>query len=597
MLNCVIRLPVFSCVAAAGLSLLLPGCTRPPDDSDGQSAQPPFILLDTAEAGLDFSYINGAYGSLHNAETMGAGAALLDYDNDGDLDVYFVQGNDLRNWPGGTQDDGPTNMAHRDRLYRNDLEVTPDGTRRLHFTDVTDKSGIVATGYGMGVATGDFDNDDWQDLYVTNFGLNQLWRNAGDGTFEDVTAAAGVAGEGDAWSTSAAFLDYDGDRLPDLYVANYIAERLTDPKRCYARNSAPDYCGPDAYPGQTNRLYRNQGGGIFSDITATSGVGAVSAASLGVVAADFNNDDRQDIFVANDGMENELWINKGTGTFSEQGVQRGVAVNATGDTEASMGVSAGDFDGDGDTDLFMTHLTRESNTLYENDGRGQFMDRTIATGLAAPSLPYTGFGTAWSDYDNDGWLDLLVVNGAVSLHNRTVTPGRSPLAEPNQLFHARGDGTFEDVTALAGNALQLVEVSRGAAFGDIDNDGDTDVIITNNDGPVRVLLNQAPPDHHWLGLSLKEASPDRYALGARIAVELKGSDGETRQLWRTASTDGSYLCASDPRILVGLGMSTRIGRLRVYWPNGDVEQWEDLPVDRYHELGQGKGHPVAKDET
>ena len=595
MLNGATRGALSACLIAACLSLS--ACDRSSDDLHEPQDQPLFTLIDTTDAGIGFSHINGASGRLHMAETMGAGAALLDYDNDGDLDLYLVQGNALSGNTENAHDTGLVDTLRSDRLYRNDLEVAPDGARRLGFTDVTDESGIVATGYGMGVASDDFDNDGWPDLYVTNVGPNQLWRNTGNGTFEDVTVSAGVAGESE-WSTSAVFLDYDGDRLADLYVANYVAERLADPKRCYARNSIPDYCNPRSYPAQTNRLYRNLGNGEFSDVTATSGVGSVSAASLGVLAADFNNDGRQDIFVANDGMDNELWINEADSTFSEQGLQRGVAVNIAGETEASMGVTAGDFDGDGDPDLFMTHLMGESNTLYVNDGRGQFMDRSIATGIGAPSLPYTGFGTAWFDYDNDGWLDLLVVNGAVSLDNRPVTADRSPLAEPNQLFHARGDGTFEDATASGGPALQLVEVSRGAAFGDIDNDGDTDAVITNNGGPVRVLVNEAVGrGHHWLGLSLKEPGPGYYAPGARVVVELGGKGGETRALWRTASTGGSYLSAGDPRILVGLGTATRIERLRVFWPNGDIEQWEDLPVDQYHELEHGKGKAVAKDEA
>jgi hypothetical protein len=595
MPNGLTRSVVLPWLVATVLSPFLSACNGPPADPPESESHAPFTLLDSTHAGLGFSHFNGASGRLRMAEIIGAGAALLDYDNDGDLDVYLVQGNTLTGTPIGSPGAVPDEALRGDRLYRNDLEVAHDGTRRLRFTDVTSESGIVATGYGMGVATGDFDNDGWVDLYVTNFGPNQLWRNAGDGTFEDATTSARVAGDG-SWSTSAAFLDFDGDRLPDLYVANYVAERVTEPQRCYARNSAPDYCPPKSYPAQPNRLYRNLGGRVFSDVTETAGMGSVSGASLGVSVADFDDDGRVDIFVANDGMDNELWVNKGNGTFGEQALLRGVAVNAAGEKEASMGVTAGDFDGDGDPDLFMTHLTGETNTLYVNEGGGQFMDRTITAAIGAPSLPYTGFGTAWLDYDNDGWLDLLVANGAVSLYTHSAIADGTPLAEPNQLFHARGDGTFEEVSAKGGAALQLVEVSRGAAFGDIDNDGDTDVVIANNGGPVRVLLNQTAHGHHWLGLSLMERQPDRYAMGARVVVELKGSGGHTRELWRLAATDGSYLSANDPRVLVGLGAASRIERVRVLWPNGDVEQWEDLPVDQYHVLGHGNGKPVGKAE-
>ena len=282
MLNGATRNVLSACLIAACLSL--PACDRSSDGSREPQDQPLFTLLDKTDSGIGFSHINGASGRLHMAETMGAGAALLDYDNDGDLDIYLVQGSALSGNTGNTgnaHDTGLVDILSSDRLYRNDLEVAPDGTRRLGFTDVTNESGITATGYGMGVASDDFDNDGWPDLYVTNVGPNQLWRITGNGRFEDVTVSAGVAGEGE-WSTSAVFLDYDGDRMADLYVANYIAERLADPKRCYARNSIPDYCNPRSYPAQTNRLYRNLGGGEFSDVTATSGVGSVSAASLGL---------------------------------------------------------------------------------------------------------------------------------------------------------------------------------------------------------------------------------------------------------------------------------------------------------------------------
>jgi len=581
--------------AAASLVLLLTACDGSRDLSRKQTSTPPFILLDNAEAGIEFLHFNGASGRLYMAEILGAGVALIDYDNDGDLDVYLVQGNTLMATPGGSRGSGSDGVARSDRLYRNNLEIREDGSRRLRFADVTEASGIVAEGYGMGVATGDFDNDGWQDLYVTNLGPNQLWRNAGDGTFEDVTESAGVAGDG-SWSTSAAFLDIDGDQLPDLYVANYVVENLTEPRRCYARNSAPDYCPPKSYLPRPNQLYRNLGGGEFLEVSAASGVGSVAAASLGVMAADFNQDGRVDIFVANDGMDNELWINEGNNTFREQGLLSGVAVNGAGEKEASMGVSAGDFDGDGDLDLVMTHLSGETNTLYVNDGQGQFVDRTIATGLAAPSLPYTGFGAAWFDYDNDGWLDLLVANGAVSLYSNPVPADQATLAERNQLFHARGDGSFEDVTDRAGEALQQVEVSRGAAFGDMDNDGDTDVIITNNGGPVRVLMNQAAEGQLWLGLSLKEGQPGRYAQGASGIANIKTADGGMRKQWRFSATGGSYLSASDPRILLGLGASPRIEQLLVLWQNGDVEEWQDLPVNQYHELVHGTGKLVESSD-
>lgn len=573
------------------LALSLCGCDRPPAELSAPTGDRIFESLDAAGSGLDFMHINGMSGRRYLLEIMGAGAALLDYDNDGDLDIYLVQGGALEGHPASGDASAKGESEDTDRLFRNDLG-TGGG---LHFTDVTKTSGIKARGYGMGVATGDFDADGWTDIYVTNFGPNQLWRNKGDGTFVDVTATAGVAG-GARWSSSAAFLDFDADGLLDLFVTNYLDYSLHNPKLCRAANSVPDYCGPQSYPPVPDQLYRNLGHGRFAEVSVQAGLAGTSGKGLGVITRDFNRDGHIDVFVANDTMDNFLWYNNGDGSFTEQGLESGVAVNMDGEREASMGVSAADFDADGDLDLFMTHLQGETNTLYVNDGSTGFVDSTNRLGLGAPSRKFTGFGTAWLDYDNDGWQDLLIANGAVRTEGvQSTTDPLAPLREPNQLFRCLGEGRFADVTRSAGDAFEQLEVSRGAAFGDLDNDGRSDVVITNNNGPVRVLMNRAARHNHWLGLELRDAETGRDIPGVRIAVLTGQAAQGSRVHWRWTGTDGSYLSANDPRVLLGLGTQTQIEAVRVYWPQGTVEEWRDLPVDRYHPLVRGSGSEIEAD--
>ena len=543
-------------------------------------AGPAFEL---APAGvLPFTHFNGMSGELYFPEMMGAGAALFDYDNDGDLDVYLVQGNMLGVGKTAAQalipPPGPLPLS--DRLFRND-----SGKQGLKFTDVTEQAGIRATGYGMGVAVGDIDNDGWVDLYVTNFGANQLWRNRGGGGFEDVTAHAGV--DDARWSVSAAFLDFDRDGWLDLFVGNYVAFNFERHKPCRSTTSARDYCSPLAYRPEPDRLLRNLGNGRFEDVSSKAGLSKTFGAALGVVTADFNNDGWVDMYVANDGSANQLWINQGDGRFQDNALLAGVAVNMQGAPEASMGVDAGDFDGDGDLDLFMTHLSRETNTLYINDGQGWFEDKSAPSGLAGASFSFTGFGTAWFDYDNDGWLDLLTVNGAVTRVEAQMRAGDIfPLKQRNQLFANRGGRVFEEVSASAGAALRLAEVSRGAAFGDIDNDGDIDVLVSNNSGPARLMINQAAPANGWLGLRLLDASGKRDMPGARAALHV----GVGRLLWRRVRAEGSYASANDARLLFGLGDKPASSyRLEVIWPDGRREAWDKLAPGRYHSLRQGNG--------
>ncbi len=539
--------------------------------------------------GLDFVHFNGMSGERYMLETMGAGGALFDYDNDGDLDIYLVQGRMLGE--GKTLADAwfppRPGQVLADRLYRNDLVIQKDGTRTLRFTDVTAASGISATGYGMGVAAGDFDNDGWVDLYVTHDGSNQLWHNNGNGTFADVTKKAAV--DDRRWSVSAAFLDFDRDGWLDLFVGNYVDFTVANHKPCYSPTSAKDYCSPLIYTPVPSALFRNRGNGTFENVAGKAGIIQEFGGALGVVTADFNGDGWVDLYVANDGRPNQLWINQKDGTFQDEAFLSGTAVNMDGAAEASMGVDAADFDNDGDEDLFMTHILEETNTIYVNDGKGWFQDRSVATGLAAASQGYTAFGTAWFDYDNDGWLDLFIANGDVrSIPARVRAGDRYPLDQPNQLLANLGNGRFQEIMSEAGKVFALAEVSRGTAFGDVDNDGDVDVLVTNNNGPVRLLINNVGNRNHWLGLRLVDRS-NRDALGARVAVYRSAG----APLWRRARADGSYASANDPRVLVGLGDVNTIRRVRVHWPSGRIEEWIGLTVDRYTTLREGEGKEVT----
>ena len=484
----------------------------------------------------------------------------------------------------------PEKPPLRDRLFRNDLKSNPDGTPDLRFTDVTAQSGIVSLGYGMGAAAGDIDNDGWVDLYVTNFGKNRMYRNNGDGTFTEVPAGDGAD---TAWSVSASFLDYDRDGWLDLFVGNYVDYELSNPKRCYSSTGAIDYCGPRSYPAQSNRFYRNRGDGTFQDVSSRTGVATRHGGALGVVSADFNGDGWIDFYVANDQRPNHLWMNQKNGRYREEALVAGCALNRDGKTEASMGVDAGDLDNDGDEDLFMTHLIRETNTLYLNNGQGWFEDQTFESELGVASMPYTGFGTAFLDYDNDGWLDILALHGEVAtIEALEKLRDPYPLHQPNQLFRNLGNGSFEEVTDQGGAVFQLSEVSRGGAFGDVDNDGDVDVLIVNNNGPARLLINNVGNRRHWLGLRLLGNELPRDMLGARVEVVFP--DGIT--LHRRVRTDGSYGSANDPRVLVGLGNRNRVAAVRVSWPGGGVEEWNDLPIDRYSTLLAGSGRTVSGNE-
>lgn len=585
---------------AAGLVLLLIACAAGeapspaavPESAGSPEAQAGPIFEEVAAAsGLDFRHLNGMDGNRYFVEMMGAGGGMLDYDGDGDMDLFMVQGHPL-----GAEAGAP-GAEHRHRLFRNDTTAAAEGAQAgLRFTEATEDSGIDARGYGMGLATGDYDNDGHVDLYLANWGPNQLWRNNGDGTFSDVTEATGT--DDPRWSSGASFVDFDRDGWLDLYVANYDRYSIETDHPCFSAVSGRrDYCGPQAYPYEPDRLLRNRGDGTFEDVTIATGVAAAVEPALGATAGDFDADGWPDLYVTNDGENNIQWMNRaavetGRRRFEDTALLSGTAVNRAGAAEASMGVVAADADGDCDEDLFMTHLKDETNTLYINDGTGLFEDRSQASGLGPPSGPMTAFGVADLDFDNDGRLDFFVANGEVRIIEAQAAAGDPlPLRQRNQLFRGLGEGRFEELPAAsAGPSFAVEEVGRGAAMGDLDDDGDTDLLVTANDGPARLLVNRRGQERSWIGLRLLGGEGGRDMLGAQVRLEL----GAGKQACRRVRTDGSYQSAHDPRVLFGLGDRLDPVDVTVTWPDGAVEAWEALTPQSYHRLIQGQGKPAGE---
>ena len=540
--------------------------------------EPPIFREIATEAGLNFHHLNGATGQHYMPEIMGPGVALFDYDNDGDLDIYLVQGTRL-DASAKVLNPPPAGWKPGNRLFKNLLAETGE----LRFVDVTEKAGVGHIGYGMGVAAGDYDNDGFLDLYVTNFGHNVLYHNNGDGTFTDVTRESGV--DDPHWSTSAAWVDFDGDGWLDLFVCNYVDFTVEGNRNCSSPAGEPDYCTPKMYHAVPSRLFRNLRNGRFEDITEASGINRSYGPALGVLCADFNADGRMDIYVANDTAANQLWLNNGDGTFREAAIESGVAYSMDGLAKAGMGVTLADVENNASQVLLVTNLTREGVTVFHGDGRGQFDDTTAQFGLLQPTFGYTGFGTQWFDYDNDGWLDLFIANGAVTILG-SERGGPSRYSQRKQLFHNEGRGKrFRETSQLAGAGFQIEEVSRGAAFGDLDNDGSIDIVVANNNGPVRLFHNQAGKRGHWLTVKLESPQLNRFGIGARVAVVRRGQD----TLWRCAHTDSSYLSSNDPRVHFGLGDQVEIQAVLVEWPDRSKERFEGIRADRIVTLRRGSG--------
>ena len=517
-------------------------------------------------AGIAFSHENGATPEKYLPETMGGGVALLDYDADGWVDLFFVNG--------GSFADPAVAARARHQLYRNNR----DGT----FTDVSPDSGIRANGYGMGACAADYDRDGWVDLYVTGVAANQLYRNTGRGRFVDVTVEAGV--RPDAWSASCAFGDYDNDGWVDLYVTNYVDFTVADHMYCGDHlRDVRTYCHPNVYPSVGDVLYRNNRDGTFQDVSANAGISASAGNGLGVVFSDINGDGRIDIYVANDATPNFLFLNTGDGVFEESALWAGVAVNDAGRPLAGMGTDTGDVDGDGLADVFVTNLDRQMHSLYRNTGDGLFREVTLASGVGEATRPYVGWGTAFLDYDNDTRLDLAVANGEL-LDNVRYFRNTTTYAQRNLLLRNDGTGRFQDVGPLSGPGFALENVSRGLAVGDIDNDGDLDIVIANNGQPADVLRNRGASGHSALLLRLEGVESNRDGIGARVRLVL-----DDQVIVREVHAGSSYLSQNDIRVHFGLGTASEAGRVEVFWPSGTVDRLERIRANQILTIREGEG--------
>jgi hypothetical protein len=555
----------------------------------------PHLFEDVArQSGIDFWQYSGATGEYLLPEVMGSGAALIDYDNDGDLDVFLVQG-----YPADPQGKAlipvPAGWKPGNRLFRNNLN--PSG--KLTFTDVTESAGLGHADQGMGVAAGDYDNDGYPDLYVTNYGSNILYHNNGNGTFTDVTAAAGVASSG--WSTSAAFIDYDRDGLLDLVVVHYV-EFLGGP--CYLPQGAKDYCGPKPFKRTVTQLFHNLGNGRFKDVTEEAGLNAKRGPGLGILTGDFGTDGYPGFMVANDGAANHLWISSprtprgklNDRVFHEEGLTHGLAYASDGQPRAGMGIADGDIYGDGGEAVIVTNLPTESFTMFQRQPNGEFVDATEQSGISHISLPYSGFGVGLFDMENRGLLDFFSANGAVAAM-ATEQGEKFPYRQRNLLLRNKGKGKgFEDITASAGPALEPVEVGRAAVFGDVNNDGGMDILVTTNNGPAHLLLNTVPDRGHWILVHLEGVRTNRSGYGSVVELVRKSGTKSGTSVRRYARGDGSYLAANDPRLHFGLGKDTDVDRIdldriQVHWLAGECEAWQQTVVDRVVNLREGTGQP------
>ncbi len=536
----------------------------------------PFRFTEIARsAGIDFVHVSGATEAKHYPTAYGSGAAIFDADNDGKMDLYFANATYL---PVGTARSGPN------RLYRN--------LGHNRFRDVTESSGLGYAGFCHGIVAGDFDNDGDQDVFLCNYGPNVLYRNRGDGTFEDVSKPAGVDRPG--WSAGGACLDFDNDGDLDLYVANYGSWKLPeDDTNCLGVPSvfAKDppkvrvYCSPKLIRPARHFLYRNNGDGTFTDVAQPAGVGRSDGRGLGVVAADLNGDGRTDIYVANDICPNFVFLNKGDGTFEDATDTSGAGYDASGSVRAGMGVDAEDVDGDGRPDLFVTNYWNEPNSLFINRGGGFFEERTRTFGMMHDSLPWVGWGCTMADFDNDGWPDCFVTNGHVD-DNLERLGYPSPYAQPALLHRNRKGTRFDLATRDAGAYFDSDHVGRGLAHGDIDDDGDIDLVINHKGGPPAVLRNDTATPHRWIRLHLEGTRSNRDGYGARIEIDT----GE-RTIFRQRKGGGSLGSSHDPRILVGLGVADRVRRITVRWPSGQVDRYANLAAGTDVLLREGDHEP------
>jgi hypothetical protein len=516
----------------------------------------------TKKSGVNFQYQSSHTSRKYLIETMGAGVALFDYDNDGRLDIFLVNGAPLQDpTPKGTipKKSGP---AYWNRLYHQ----KPDGT----FEDVTERAGLQGAGYGMGVAVGDYDNDGFEDLYVSAYGGNKLYHNNGNGTFTDVTDKAGVQGSG--WSSSAAWVDLDNDGKLDLVVLRYLEWDFDDIWCGEHKENARAYCHPDVFKPVSPLVYHNNGDGTFTEVAKQLGLDK-PAKGLGIAIADYDHDGHIDLFVANDSMLEFLFHNKGDGTFEEVGLAAGVAVDGDGRTFAGMGVDFSDFNNDGWPDVIITDLANQRYALYQNNGDGSFTYASQVSGIGRITMTHSGWGNRFFDYDNDGWKDLLVAQG----HDLDTIEMNYPnlhYREPMLLAHNSGK-IFVDVSRESGDVFQQFWVARGLAIGDLDNDGRVDAVVTTNDGPAFLLHNETPSQNHWLLLNLVGHKSNRDAIGTAVTL----TTNATTQ-YATVSTAGSYQSSSDKRVHFGLGKETVVSRIGIRWPSGIIQVLKDVKADQ-----------------
>lgn len=529
----------------------------------------------TGEAGIHYQNLAARTSKRYLIETMGPGVALFDYDNDGRLDIFVVNGAPLSDPTAKgaiPQKNGPSSW---NRLYHQ----KSDGG----FEDVTETAGLQGVGYGMGVAVGDYDNDGFEDLYVTAYGGNKLYHNNGNGTFTDVTASAGVGGSG--WSTSAAWVDLDNDGRLDLVVLRYLKWDFDDVYCGEHREGYRSYCHPDIFQAVEPLVYHNDGNGHFSDISQKSGI-SKSGKGLGIALADYDQDGKIDIFIANDSMVQFLYHNKGQGTFEEVGLVSEVALNGDGRTYAGMGVDFADYDNDGRPDLIITDLANQTYALYQNTGDGNFNYTTDTSGLGRITLLHSGWGVRFMDYDNDGWKDLLIAQG----HDLDTIETYSPqlhYREPMMLLRNTGKG-FVDVSAESGSVFREAWVGRGMAVGDINNDGRLDAVVTTNGGALYILRNETPTANHWLLLNLVGHASNRDGIGTAVkVVTAKGAQ------YATATTASSYLSASDKRVHFGLGSETAATAVEIRWPSGTVQTLKNVKADQILKVEE----PIAETTT
>ena len=561
---------IFVCLLGLALSLLTLRAKAKPAEGDAVH----FVDV-TREAGIHFVHNNGAFGKKYLPETLGPGVAFIDYDNDGWPDIFLVNGTD---WPGhGSKHTTP-------KLYHNNH----DGT----FTDVTHKAGLDVELYGMGVAVGDYDNDGYDDLFVTTYGQSHLFHNNGNGTFTDVTQKAGLGGIREL-STSAAWVDYDNDGKLDLVVANYVQWTPETDLYCTLDGKSKSYCTPESYKGTSVRLWHNNGDGTFSDATKKAGLYDPTSKTLGIALLDYDDDGRPDLFFSNDTQPNKLFRNNGNGTFTERGVVSGVAFSEDGVARAGMGVDAADYDRSGNTSLLITNFSNQMISLYHNEGHGLFVDEAPRSEIGRDSLLTLGFGCFFFDYDLDGWPDILVANGHINPDIQRVQVNVK-YAEPPHLFRNLGKGNFEEVTKSVGPAFATARVARGAAYADVFSTGRLDVLLSTNAGPVYLFRNEAGTGaNQSLRIKLVGTKSNRDGIGAIVHVTSGGSTEE--QMLRSGS---SYLSASELVLTFGLGQNTKADAVEIRWPSGQTDKLVNVNAGQTITVTEGKGitntHAYAK---